>query len=107
MTPATQTPIGSNQAVRFRLAEACVEMVGATELIASVWEDGLLAAARWAKAVAGRAHDAVAEHALPCAARSGSATSMRCRGWLGREVLTTEPNTDSPTDLAHTAVGCF
>jgi hypothetical protein len=102
-------------------------MAGATALIASVWEDGLLAAARWAKAVAGRVHDAVAKHTLRCAARSGSARRMRCRGWFGgaftldallgsasseqgrfgREVLTTEPNTDSATDLAHTAVGCF
>ena len=57
-------PIASNQAVRFRLAEAYVEMVGAQALIAAAWQDRLPAAARWAKAAAGLAHDAVAKHAM-------------------------------------------
>jgi hypothetical protein len=56
--------IASNQAVRFRLAEAHVEMVGARALIAAAWQDRSPAAAGWAKTVAGSAHDTVAKHAI-------------------------------------------
>ena len=57
-------PIGANQAVRHRLAEAYSDVVGARALVAAAWEDGSPAAALWAKAVAGTAHDAVAKHAI-------------------------------------------
>jgi hypothetical protein len=57
-------PIGANQAVRHRLAEAYSDLVGARALVAAAWEDGSPAAARWAKAGAGTAQDAVAKHAI-------------------------------------------
>lgn len=57
-------PIGANQAVRFRLAEAYADTAGARALVAIAWEDGSPAAAAWAKAVAGTAHDAVSKHAI-------------------------------------------
>ena len=56
--------IGSNQSVRFRMAESYAETVGAASLVAAAWEDGSSASAAWAKAVAGDAHDAVAKHAM-------------------------------------------
>lgn len=56
--------IASNQSVRFRLAEAHVDMVGARALVAAAWEDGSPESAMWAKAVAGSAHDTVAKHAM-------------------------------------------
>jgi Acyl-CoA dehydrogenase, C-terminal domain len=57
-------PIGANQAVRHRLAEAHSDVVGARALVAAAWEDGSSLAAAWAKAVAGTAHDASAKHAI-------------------------------------------
>jgi hypothetical protein len=57
-------PIGANQAVRHRLAEAYSDLVGARALVAAAWEDGTPSAAAYAKAVAGTAHDAVAKQAI-------------------------------------------
>jgi hypothetical protein len=57
-------PIGTNQSVRFRLAESFAEVAGARALIAAAWEDGSLDASVWAKSVAGSTHDSVAKHAL-------------------------------------------
>jgi hypothetical protein len=57
-------PIGANQAVRHRLAEAHSDVVGARALVAAAWEDGSPAAAAWAKAVAGTAQDAAAKQAI-------------------------------------------
>ena len=57
-------PIGANQAVRHRLAEAYSDVVGARALVAAAWEDGSPSAAAWAKAVAGTAQDAVAKQAI-------------------------------------------
>jgi alkylation response protein AidB-like acyl-CoA dehydrogenase len=57
-------PIGANQAVRHRLAEAYSDLVGARALVAAAWEDGSPSAAACAKAVAGLAHDAVAKQAI-------------------------------------------
>ena len=56
--------IGSNQSVRFRMAESYAETVGAASLVTAAWEDGSPSSAAWAKAVAGDAHDAVAKHAM-------------------------------------------
>jgi hypothetical protein len=116
-------PIATNQSVRFRLAEAHVEMVGARAFIAAAWQDGSSAAARWAKTVAGSAHDAVAKHAiqvcgavglsdehpLPALVRRGialdallgSASSQQVH--IGQE-LRGKP---SSTELASLAVGRF
>jgi Acyl-CoA dehydrogenase, C-terminal domain len=120
-------PIASNQAVRFRLAEAYVEMVGAQALIAAAWQDRLPAAAAWAKAAAGSAHDAVAKHAiqvcgaiglseehpLPGLVRRGmaldallgSASSQQLR--IGKELIAHQRDTDSSTAAACLAVGRF
>ena len=57
-------PIGANQAVRHRLAEAYSDVVGARALVAAAWEDGSASAAECAKAVSGIAHDAVAKQAI-------------------------------------------
>lgn len=57
-------PIGTYQAVRFRLAEAYAEVAGARAFVAAAWGESTLDAARWAKAAAGGAHDAVAKHAM-------------------------------------------
>jgi alkylation response protein AidB-like acyl-CoA dehydrogenase len=57
-------PIGANQAVRHRLAEAHSDVVGARALVAASWEDGSASAAAWAKAVAGTAQDAAAKQAI-------------------------------------------
>jgi hypothetical protein len=120
-------PIASNQAVRFRLAEAHVEMVGAQALIAAAWQDRLPAAADWAKAVAGSAHDAVAKHAmqvcgaiglseehpLPGLVRRGmaldallgSASSRQLQ--IGKELFAHQRNTESSKEAACLAVGRF
>jgi hypothetical protein len=57
-------PIGANQAVRHRLAEAHSDVVGARALVGAAWEDGSASAAAWAKAVAGTAQDAAAKQAI-------------------------------------------
>jgi hypothetical protein len=57
-------PIGANQAVRHRLAEAHSDVVGARALVGAAGEDGSPSAALWAKAVAGTAQDATAKHAI-------------------------------------------
>jgi Acyl-CoA dehydrogenase, C-terminal domain len=120
-------PIASNQAVRFRLAEAYVEMVGAQALIAAAWQDRSPAAAGWAKAAAGSAHDAVAKHAmqvcgaiglseehpLPGLVRRGialdallgSASSQQLR--IGKELFAHQRNTESSKEAACLAVGRF
>jgi hypothetical protein len=120
-------PIASNQAVRFRLAEAYVEMVGAQALIAAAWQDRLPSAAGWAKAAAGSAHDAVAKHAmqvcgaiglseehpLPGLVRRGlaldallgSASSQQLR--IGKELLAHQRNTESSLEDSCLAVGRF
>ena len=104
-------PIGANQAVRHRFAEASSDVVGARALVAAAWEDGSSPAASWAKAVAGIAHDAVAkqaiqvcgaiglseEHELPGLVRRGfaldallgSATTVQAR--LGAEACSNAP----------------
>ena len=104
-------PIGANQAVRHRLAEAHSDVVGARALVAAAWEDGSTAAAAWAKAVAGSAQDAAAkqaiqvcgaiglseEHELPRLVRRGfaldallgSAAALHER--LGSEVFSSAP----------------
>jgi Acyl-CoA dehydrogenase, C-terminal domain len=64
-------PIGANQAVRHRLAEAHSDVVGARALVAAAWEDGSTSAAAWAKAAAGTAHDAAAKHAIQVCAAIG------------------------------------
>jgi Acyl-CoA dehydrogenase, C-terminal domain len=120
-------PIASNQAVRFRLAEAYVEMVGAQALIAAAWQDRSPAAARWAKAAAGSAHDAVAKHAmqvcgaiglseehpLPRLVRRGmaldallgSASSQQLQ--IGKELFAQQRNTESSEEARCLAVGRF
>jgi len=120
-------PIAANQVVRFRLAEAHVEMVGARALIAAAWEDRMPAAAGWAKAVAGSTHDAVAKHAmqvcgaiglsdehpLPGLVRRGlvldallgSASPQQVR--IGRELLAQQRNGESQPAPAYMAVGRF
>lgn len=120
-------PIATNQAVRFRLAEAHVEMVGAKALIAAGWQDGSSAAARWAKTVAGYAHDAVVKHAiqvcgavglseehpLPALVRRGmaldallgSASSQQLH--VGKELIAHQRDTQSSTEPAWLAVGRF
>jgi alkylation response protein AidB-like acyl-CoA dehydrogenase len=120
-------PIASNQAVRFRLAEAYVEMVGAQALIAAAWQDRSPAAARWAKAAAGSAHDAVAKHAmqvcgaiglseehpLPRLVRRGmaldallgSASSQQLQ--IGKELFAQQRNTESSEKARCLAVGRF
>lgn len=119
--------IGSYQTVRFRLAESYVEMVGARALIKSAWQDGSAVAARWAKSVAGAAHDAVAKHAmqvcgaiglshehpLPALVRRGFILDGLMRAdsaqpaAIGRELLAAQADTSTarPSDL--TAVGRF
>ena len=119
--------IASNQAVRFRLAEAYVEMVGAQALIAAAWQDRLPAAAGWAKAAAGLAHDVVAKHAiqvcgaiglsdehpLPGLVRRGmaldallgSALNQQLR--IGKELFAQQRNTESSQEAACLAVGRF
>jgi hypothetical protein len=104
-------PIGANQAVRHRLAEAASDVVGARALVAAAWEDGSCSAASWAKAVAGSAHDAVAkqaiqvcgaiglseEHDLPALVRRGFAldallgSATTVQGRLGAEVCSSAP----------------
>jgi hypothetical protein len=116
--------IGSYQAVRFRLAESYVEMVGARALIKSAWEDGSRVAARSAKTVAGAAHDTVAKHAiqvcgaiglsqehpLPALVRRGFAldgllnTASARPAAIGRELLAAQSDAGSS---AYTAVGWF
>jgi hypothetical protein len=119
--------IASNQAVRFRLAEAYAEMVGAQALIAAAWQDRSPAAARWAKAAAGSAHDAVSKHAmqvcgaiglseehpLPGLVRRGmaldallgSACSQQLR--IGKELCAQQRNTESSKEAGCVAVGRF
>jgi alkylation response protein AidB-like acyl-CoA dehydrogenase len=57
-------PIGSNQAVRFRVADAYAEVAGAQSLISAAWRDGSEQAALTAKTVAGRAHSTVVNNVL-------------------------------------------
>jgi hypothetical protein len=120
-------PIASNQAVRFRLAEAHVEMVGARALIAAAWQERSAAAARWAKAVAGSAHDAVAKHAiqvcgaiglsdehpLPALVRRGMALdallgpAVQQQLRIGRELIAHQHDTQSSREPFALAVGRF
>lgn len=76
--------IAANQSVRFRLAEAHVEMVGARALVAAAWEDGSHASAQWAKAVAGSAHDAVAKHAMQVCGAIGLSEEHPLPGFVRR-----------------------
>lgn len=120
-------PIGANQSVRFRLAEAYVEMVGARALIAAAWADGSPASARWAKTVAGTAHDAAAKHAmqvcgaiglseehpLPGLVRRGLVLdALLGSGWpeiarIGQDLFAAQRDSDIPSELAAAAVGRF
>ena len=120
-------PLGANQAVRFRLAEAYVEVAGARALINSAWEDGSPAPARWAKTVAGAAHDAVAKHALQVCGAIGLSQehplpALVRRGFIlnglvrpdsaqpiaiGRELLAAQTDTSSARPVALAAVGWF
>jgi hypothetical protein len=119
--------IAANQAVRFRLAEAHVEMVGAKALVAAAWQDQSGAAARWAKAVAGSAHDTVAKHAiqvcgaiglsdehpLPTLVRRGMAldallgSAMQQQLRIGRELIAHQRDTQSSPQTFALAVGRF
>jgi alkylation response protein AidB-like acyl-CoA dehydrogenase len=102
-------------------------MFGAQSLIAAVWQDRLPAAAGWAKAAAGLAHDVVAKHAmqvcgaiglsdehqLPGLVRRGmaldallgSALSQQLR--IGKELFAHQRNTESSQEAACLAVGRF
>jgi hypothetical protein len=120
-------PIAANQAVRFRLAEAHVEVVGAKALIAAAWEDGSPASAGWAKAVAGSAHDAVAKHAmqvcgavglsnehpLPALVRRGIALdallgpAMQQQPRIGRELIAHQRDMQASRRSLASAVGWF
>jgi hypothetical protein len=120
-------PIAANQAVRFRLAEAHVEVVGAKALIAAAWEDGSPASAGWAKAVAGSAHDAVAKHAmqvcgavglsnehpLPALVRRGIALdallgpAMQQQPRIGRELIAHQRDMQASRRTLASAVGWF
>jgi hypothetical protein len=93
-------PIGANQSVRFRLAEAFAELAGARALIEAAWEDGSPDASVWAKAVAGATHDSVAkqalqvcgavglsdEHPLPALVRRGFSLDALLGGILEQDV---------------------
>lgn len=120
-------PIAATRAMRLRLAEAYVEIVGAKALISAAWQDRQPAGARWAKAVAGSAFDAVAkeaiqvcgaaglgeEHPLPALVRRGmtldgllgSASVQQLS--IGRDVIVHQRDTRSSTQLDALAVGRF
>jgi hypothetical protein len=57
-------PIGANQAVQFRLADAYAAMAGARSLVSAAWGDGSPEAALTAKTVAGQAHCVVVDNVL-------------------------------------------
>ena len=119
--------IGTYQAVRFRLAESYVEMAGARALVKSAWEDGSPSAARWAKTVAGTAHDVVAKHAiqvcgaiglshehpLPALVRRGFALDALMNAAsahpaaIGRELLAAQRDTGLSDPAAPAVVGGF
>jgi Acyl-CoA dehydrogenase, C-terminal domain len=119
--------IGTYQAVRFRLAESYVEMAGARALVKAAWEDGSPSAARWAKTVAGTAHDVVAKHAiqvcgaiglshehpLPALVRRGFALDALLKAAsahpaaIGRELLAAQPDTGLSDPVALAVVGGF
>jgi hypothetical protein len=79
-------PIGAYQAVRFRLAEAYAEMVGARALVAGAWEDGSSASARLAQAAACVAADVVAKHALQVCGAIGFSAEHPLPGLVRRAV---------------------
>jgi hypothetical protein len=77
-------PIGANQAVRHRLAEAYSDVVGARALVAAAWEDGSSSAAAWAKAVSGIAHDAVSKQAIQVCGAIGLSEEHELPGLVRR-----------------------
>jgi alkylation response protein AidB-like acyl-CoA dehydrogenase len=77
-------PIGANQAVRHRLAEAYSDLVGARALVAAAWEDGSPSAAAYAKAVAGIALDAVAKQAIQVCGAIGLSDEHELPGLVRR-----------------------
>jgi hypothetical protein len=77
-------PIGANQAVRHRLAEAYSDVVGARALVAAAWEDGSSSAAACAKAVSGIAHDAVAKQAIQVCGAIGLSEEHELPGLVRR-----------------------
>jgi hypothetical protein len=77
-------PIGANQAVRHRLAEAYSDVVGARALAAAAWEDGSSSAATCAKAVAGIGHDAVAKQAIQVCGAIGLSEEHELPGLVRR-----------------------
>ena len=93
--------IGSNQSVRFRMAESYAETVGAASLVTAAWEDGSPSSAAWAKAVAGT--PTTPWPSTPCrsAVRSGCPGSTRSRAWSAGAWLSTRssgrPGTSMPS----------
>lgn len=77
-------PIGAYQAVRFRLAEAYAEMVGARALVAAAWEDGSAASAALAHGAASAAGDTVAKHALQVCGAMGFSAEHALPGLVKR-----------------------
>ena len=77
-------PIGANQAVRHRLAEAYSDVVGAGALVAAAWEDGSSSAAACAKAVSGIAHDAVSKQAIQVCGAIGLSEEHELPGLVRR-----------------------
>jgi hypothetical protein len=101
-------PIGANQAVRFRLAEAYADTAGARALVAAAWEDGSPVAADWARTVAATAHDAVAKHAIQVCGAIGLSDEHPLPGLVRRGfALDALSGSSSPGFSADLAVGRF
>jgi alkylation response protein AidB-like acyl-CoA dehydrogenase len=77
-------PIGTYQAVRFRMAEAYADIVGARGLVSAAWRDGSDESASWAKAVSGGAFDAVAKHAMQVCGAIGLSEEHQLPGLVRR-----------------------
>ena len=93
-------PIGAYQAVRFRLAEAYAETVGARALVAAAVEDGSVTSAHLAHAAASLAGDAVAKHALQVCGAIGFSAEHALPGLVKRTfALAALLGTSSPGSL--------
>lgn len=77
-------PIGAYQAVRFRLAEAYAEMVGARALVEAAWEDGSPSSITLAHAGACGAADAVGKQALQVCGAIGFSAEHALPGLVKR-----------------------
>lgn len=77
-------PIGSKQAPRHALANACAVLEGARALLAESWRFGGQLSAQTAKAAAGRAHRAVSDAALQVCGAIGVTAEHDLHRYVGR-----------------------